>query len=122
MPARTVDISRISRTTLLLTATGTALAWLLEGPRAGLSLAGGGLLVVANLGLIRAIVSRLITRSADTKRGVGLVVLKLLAMVAVVAAAFSGLPIDAAPFSIGVSTLLIAMVLDACWLGEPVGS
>jgi hypothetical protein len=88
--------------------------------RAAASVAAGGALVVANLSLIRAIVSRLIARSRRTAQGIGLVVLKLVATIVIVAAIFSGLPIQPVPFSVGVSMLLVSVVLDVCVLGSPI--
>jgi hypothetical protein len=121
MPPRRVDVQRIGRTALGLTVVSTVVAAAVGGWSAAMSLMAGGLLVVGNLHLIRAIVSRLITRSPAAARGIGLVVLKLVVMVALVAAAFSRLPIEPVSFSAGVSVLVIAVVVDACFLGAPLG-
>lgn len=119
MRARTVDIHRIGRNTLLLAAAfSLAMAFLL-GPTAGWSAAAGGALATGDLHLIRATVSRLIARSRKTVQGVGLVVVKLGLMVALVAAAFQRLPVEPAPFAGGLSMLLVAVLLDACVLGTP---
>ena len=120
MRSRAVDVRRIARNTLVLTGLFSfVMAWT-SGPSAGLSAAAGGLLAAGNLHLIRATVSRLIARTRKTAQGVGLVVLKLVLVVAVVAGAFSKLPIEPGPFAAGVSMLLVALLLDACVLGTPV--
>lgn len=120
MRARVVDVGRIGRTTAVLSATVALAAWGLVDASTGLSVAAGGVLVIVNLSLIRAIVSRLIARSRRTGQGVGLVILKLAVTVLVAAAMFSGLPIEPVPFSVGVSMLLVSVLLDVCVLGEPV--
>lgn len=113
-------MGRIGRTTAVLSATVALAAWGLVDASTGLSVAAGGVLVIVNLSLIRAIVSRLIARSRRTGQGVGLVILKLAVTVLVAAAMFSGLPIEPVPFSVGVSMLLVSVLLDVCVLGEPV--
>jgi hypothetical protein len=114
-----VDIRRIGRITLILTGLfSLVLAWA-SGPAAGWSAAAGGALATGNLHLIRATVSRLIARTGKTAQGVGLVVIKLVLMVALVAGAFYRLPVEPGAFAAGVSMLLVAMVLDACVLGTP---
>jgi hypothetical protein len=94
------------------------LAWV-SGQSAAWSALAGGALAVGNLHLIRATVSRLIARTGKTAQGVGLVVIKLVLMVALVAGAFYRLPVEPGAFAAGVSMLLVAMVLDACVLGTP---
>lgn len=119
MRARTVDIHRIGRNTLLLAGAFSLAMAFLSGPIAGWSAAAGGALATGNLHLIRATVSRLIARSRKTVQGVGLVVVKLGLVVALVAAAFQRLPVEPGPFAGGLSMLLVAVLLDACVLGTP---
>lgn len=119
MRSRTVDIRRIGRNTLILTGVFSLLIAWVSGPAAGWSAAAGGALATGNLHLIRATVSRLIARTRKTAQGVGLVVLKLVLMVALIAGAFYRLPVEPGPFAAGVSMLLLAIVLDACVLGTP---
>ena len=119
MQARTVDIHRIGRNTLVLTGVFSALSACVWGSAAGWSAVAGGALATGNLHLIRATVSRLIARTGKTAQGVGLVVLKLGLMVALVAGAFHRFPVEPAPFAAGVSMLLVAVLLDACVLGTP---
>jgi hypothetical protein len=120
MRARVVDVDRIGRTTLALTGVAAAVALVVSGGPAALSVVVGGAVVAGNLSLIRAIVSRLIARSRRTGQGVALVVMKLALTILLVGAAFSGLSIEPVPFSIGVSTLLVAVIIDVCFLGTPV--
>jgi hypothetical protein len=119
MRSRRVDIRRIGRNTLVLTVLfSLGLAWV-SGQSAAWSALAGGALAVGNLHLIRATVSRLIAGTRRTAQGVGLVVLKLVLMVALVAGAFSRAPLEPAPFAAGVSMLVVAILLDACLLGTP---
>jgi hypothetical protein len=119
MQTRRVDIERIGRNTLILTGLFAVGSGLLLGSAAAWSTVAGGALATGNLHLIRATVSRLIARTHRAAQGVGLVVLKLVLMVALVAGAFSRLPLEPAPFAAGVSMLLVAILLDACVLGTP---
>jgi len=120
MRDRRVDIRRIGRTALILTGlVAVGLGWL-SGPSSAWSALAGGGLAVGNLHLIRATVSRLIAPTRRTAQGVGLVVLKLFVMIALVAGAFSSVPLEPVPFAAGVSMLVVAVLLDACLLGTPI--
>ena len=120
MIARTHDVSRITRVTLMLTV-GIALALaLVSGTGAAASAALGGLVVVVNLHLIRAAVSRLIAAPRRPAIGVVAVFAKLILVVSLTAAAFSRLPLHPMPFALGVSVLLVAVLLEALVLGSPV--
>lgn len=119
MIARTVSIPRIARTAGLLT-TALALLCYVAGRGDAASVLAGGAFSIANLRLIRVLVSRLITPDAAGPRLSSVVTTKLLLLLAVLAVALRRLPIDAAWFLIGSGTLLIAIVVDAVWLGQPV--
>ena len=119
MRLRALDVRRIGRTALVLTAACSLFLASFSGPAAGWSMAAGGALATGNLHLIRATVSRLIARTRRTAQGVGLVALKMGLMIALVAGAFQRLPLEPGPFAAGISMLLLAVVLDACVLGTP---
>lgn len=119
MTARSVSIPRIARTAGFLT---VALAILCAATGVGdaTSVLFGGAFSVVNLHLIRVLVSRLLSPDAAGPRLGSVVSTKLLLLLAVLAVALKRLPIDAASFLVGGGSLLLAIVLDAVWLGEPV--
>lgn len=119
MTPRSVSIPRIAKTASVLTVALALLGWL-TGRGDAASLLFGGAFSVVNLHLIRVLVSRLMSPDSAGPRMGSVVSTKLLLLLAVLAVALKRLPIDAASFLIGGGTLLIAIVLDAVWLGEPV--
>lgn len=119
MTPRSVSIARIARTAGFLTV-ALALLGAVTGVGDAASVLAGGAFSIVNLRLIRVMVSRLITPDAAGPRLSSVVTTKLLLLLAVLAVALKRLPIDAASFLFGGGTLLLAIVLDAVWLGEPV--
>lgn len=119
MTARSVSIPRIAKTAGSLTVALALLCWATGAGDATSVLAGGAFSVV-NLHLIRVLVSRLLSPDAAGPRMGTVVSTKLLLILAVLAVALKRLPIDAASFLFGGGTLLLAIVLDAVWLGEAV--
>lgn len=119
MTARSVSIPRIARTAGSLTVALAVLCWA-TGAGDPTSVLVGGAFSVVNLHLIRVLVSRLLSPDAAGPRMGTVVSTKLLLILAVLAVALKRLPIDAASFLFGGGSLLIAIVLDAVWLGEPV--
>jgi hypothetical protein len=118
---RQVSLTRISRLTIVITlllmlasaATSAAQTW---------SVAAGGVVMLVNFHLLRWLVSLLIRpASASTARAwaIGLLSLKLALGVGVVAAVFYKFPVEPLAFAAGASTLLVAAVLEAAWIGEP---
>lgn len=119
MIARTVSIDRIWKTTVLLTVVLAGLC-ALSGRGEAASVLAGGAFAVANFHLIRMLVSRLIAPGADGRRTASLLGTKFLLLLALLAVALKRLPIEPASFGLGAGMLLIAIVLDAVLLGEPV--
>lgn len=119
MTSRSVSIPRIAKTASFLT---VALAVLSYGTGLGdaPSLLFGGAFSVVNLHLIRWMVSRLIAPDSVGPRMGSVVSTKLLLLLALLAVALKRMPIEAASFLFGGGTLLVAIVLDAVWLGDPV--
>ncbi|HEY2772909.1 MAG TPA: hypothetical protein VGK20_02525 [Candidatus Binatia bacterium] len=115
---RQVRVPSIARTTA---ATSVALAALcaLIGIGDAASVLFGGAVSIANLHLIRIVVSRLMTADATGPRLSQVVTIKFLILLALLAVAFGRLPIDAASFLAGTATLVVAVVLEALLLGEP---
>jgi len=70
--------------------------------------------------LIRMLVSRLMTPGVGKGWIFMLLTLKLALVVTLIAAVFYRLPVSPMWFATGASTLLVAVVLDATVLGEPV--
>jgi multidrug transporter EmrE-like cation transporter len=117
--ARSVNIGRIARTAALFTVV-LALLGQLGGFADPPSVLFGGAFSIANLHLIRVLVSRLMSPDSAGPRMGSVVSTKLLLLLAVLAVALKRLPIDAASFLFGGGSVLVAIVLDAVWLGEPV--
>ena len=116
MIARTVRIERIWKTTILLT---IVLALLCRVAKVGdfTSIVFGGAVSVLNFHLIRFLVSRLMSPAAGGNLGL-IVALKFLILLTLVAIALRRLPLDLASFLVGTGTIVVAIVLDAIWLGE----
>jgi hypothetical protein len=116
--ARIVRIDRIWKTTIFLT---IVLALLCGAAKAAdpVSIVLGGAVSVANFHLIRFLVSRLMSPAAGDRLAL-IVALKFLLLLTLVAIALKRLPIDLASFLLGTGTIVVAIVLDALWLGERV--
>lgn len=119
MIARTVKVERIALHAGLLTVALAALCWVFALGDAP-SVLFGGAISVLNLRLIRMLVSRLMSPEAAGPRLASVVTTKFLILLALLATAFQRLPIDGASFLIGGGTLLLAILLDALLLGDPV--
>jgi len=117
--ARSVSIDRIWKTASVLTVVLAALCFV-AGVGDAPSVLFGGALAIVNLHLIRMLVSRLMSPDAAGPAMSSVVATKLLLLLALLAVALQRLPIDAASFLFGGGALLIAIVLDAVLLGEPV--
>ena len=116
MIARTVRIERIWKTTILLTVVLAVLCRAL-GVGDSVSLLFGGAVSIANFHLIRFLVSRLMSPAAGGNLAL-IVALKFLLLLTLVAIALKRLPLDLASFLAGTGTIVVAIVLDAIWLGE----
>lgn len=119
MIARSVRVERIWKTATVLTVVLAALCHL-AGVGDAPSVLFGGAVSIVNLHLIRMLVSRLMSPDAAGPAMSSLVATKFLLLLALLAVALKRLPIDAASFLFGGGSLLIAIVLDAVLLGEPV--
>ena len=118
MIARSVKIERIWRTAIGLTV-ALALLCVVAGVGDAASVVFGGLVAVVNFHLIRMLVSRLMSPDAAGSRLSMVVALKFLLLLTLLAVALKRLPIDLASFLVGGGTLVVAIVVDAAWLGRP---
>jgi hypothetical protein len=84
------------------------------------SIVAGGGFMLADFHLIRLLVSRLIAPGMSQGWTVLLLTIKFLLAVGLIAGVLFQLPVEPISFAVGASTLLAAIVLDACALGEPV--
>jgi hypothetical protein len=124
MKLRRVSLPRVAKLILVLTTATTACA-VVTGVGDAWSIALGGAFTLANFHLIRMLVSLLIRPELGRRAGpraLVLVTLKLLLVVALVAGVVYQLPVAPLSFAIGASTLLVACVLEAGVLGDPVTS
>jgi hypothetical protein len=118
MIARAVRLENIWKTTIALT---IVLALLCRAAGAGdfTSILFGGAVTVLNFHLIRFLVSRLLSPAAGNSLAL-IVALKFLLLLTLVAIALKRLPIDLASFLAGTGTIVVAIVLEAVWLGKRV--
>jgi multidrug transporter EmrE-like cation transporter len=114
--ARTVKIERIWKTTIFLTVVLALLCRSTNVADPG-SIVFGGAVSVLNFHLIRLLVSRLMSPAAGQQLSL-IVALKFLLLLTLIAVALKRLPIDLASFLLGTGTIVLAIVLDAVWLGD----
>ena len=123
MKSRRVNLGRVAVSSCVLTAIGAVAAGIAGGHP--LSVVLGGAFMVGNFHLIRTLISLLMRsgsgRSARVWAGV-LLTLKLLLSVLLVAAVIYQFPVASLSFAFGASMLLVAAVLEAALLGEPLGA
>jgi hypothetical protein len=119
MIARSINVERIAKTTIVLTV-ALALLCYVTGIGDAASVAFGGAVSWLNLRLIRMLVSRLMSPGVAGKSFSQLVTIKLLLLLALLAVALKRLPIDAVWFLIGGGALFAAIVLEVLVLGERV--
>ena len=84
------------------------------------SIAAGGAVVWANYHLIRMLVSQLIRPQLSKVRAVIVFIGKLALFFLLVAGAFYRLPIEPMSFAVGATQLLLATVVEALIMGEPI--
>ena len=118
MIGRRLDLQRLSTSTVVLTAVASV-GSLLSGLGNPWSIAAGGAVMLANYHLIRMLVSQLIRPQAGKAGVVFLFVCKFALFFALVAGAFYRLPIEPRSFAVGATGLLVAAVLEATILGDP---
>lgn len=119
MILRTVDIARVGRLTAAVTLVAAA-AVALTGVGEWPSVALGGAVIIANYHLIRMLVSRLIGADQSTGKAAVALVAKMVLMIALVAGVLYRFPIAPGSFALGATSLLVAMLLEACVFGTPV--
>lgn len=83
------------------------------------SIAAGGAVMLANYHLIRMLVSQLIRPRLGKAGVVFLFASKFAFFFALVAGAFYRLPIEPRSFAVGATQLLVAAVIEASIMGEP---
>ena len=118
MIARVADLRRLALVAGLLTL-GMAAAAAVAGVGAPVSLLLGGAFMLANLYLIRMLVSRLIRPGAGRGSTVFLLVSKFFLVLLLLAGVLYQFPVDPLSFAAGATTLVVAAVLEAVWLGSP---
>lgn len=118
MQSRRVDLQRVATTTVVLTA-AAALGTAIIGSGDPWSIAAGGAVMLANYHLIRMLVSQLIRPRLSKAAVVFLFVSKFALFFALVAGAFYRLPIEPRSFAVGATQLLVAAVIEALIMGEP---
>lgn len=118
MKSRKVDLRRLATMTVALTAV-MALGSAVIGVGNPWSIAAGGAVMLANYHLIRMLVSQLIRPRLGKAGVVFLFASKFAFFFALVAGAFYRLPIEPRSFAVGATQLLVAAVIEASIMGEP---
>jgi hypothetical protein len=118
MKSRKVDLRRLATMTVVLIAV-MALGSAVIGIGNPWSIAAGGAVMLANYHLIRMLVSQLIRPRLGKAGVVFLFASKFGLFFALVAGAFYRLPIEPRSFAVGATQLLVAAVIEASIMGEP---
>ncbi len=118
MQARSVDLQRLSNIALGMTGAAAAISAFVGVGQPWSIVAGSGLML-ANYHLIRMLVSQLISPRLSKVWAVILFVGKFGLFFVLVAGAFYRLPIEPMSFAFGASQLLLATVVEAVFIGEP---
>lgn len=118
MKSRRIDLQRLATMTVVLTAV-VALGSAVLGIGNPWSVAAGGAVMLANYHLIRMLVSQLIRPRLGKAGVVFLFASKFALFFALVAGAFYRLPIEPRSFAVGATQLLVAAVIEASIMGEP---
>jgi hypothetical protein len=116
--ARSVDLSRLGNVTLALAAACT-LGSALAGVGRPSSVAAGAAVMLVNYHLIRILVSQLMRPRLAKGWTLLLFTLKFVLFFGLVAGAFYRLPIEPLSFAVGASQLLLAVLVEALILGDP---
>jgi hypothetical protein len=119
MTARRVDLRRVGNLTLALTA-ACVLGSSAVGVGRPASVAAGGAVILVNYHLIRILVSQLMRPRLAKAWTSFLFTLKFVLFFGLVAGAFYRLPIEPVSFAVGASQLLLAILVEALILGDPV--
>lgn len=118
------SVGRIQRTSLVLIALAGLLLFVIDSPAASIGCVIGGLVMVANL-FILALLGRFLSAAAAGGTGPGLgavaIPLKLLLIAGLVYVVLARTGIDAVGFAVGVSTQLVAILLETFRAGRPAG-
>lgn len=77
--------------------------------------------MLADFALIRLLVSRVIRPGESRATALVLMIFKVMLFVGLLAVVILQLPVEPLSFAAGASMLLAAFVLEAVWLGDPVG-
>ncbi|RMF19966.1 MAG: hypothetical protein D6760_12495 [Deltaproteobacteria bacterium] len=85
------------------------------------SVVAGGAFMTADFHLIRLLVSRLMAPERSRTAALALLTAKVVLVLLLLAGLFVRLPIEPLSFALGATLLPVAAVLDAVWLGDPVG-
>ena len=122
MKSRHVTLRRVSNLAVALTVSAAALA-AATGYADAISVALGGAFMLGNFHLIRMLVSLVVKGGSGQGARLwagALLTLKFLLSVLLVAAVIYQFPVAPLSFALGASMLLVAAVLEAAVLGEPV--
>jgi hypothetical protein len=120
MQLRRIDLRRLSNIAIALTAAGGA-GSALVGMGSPWSIVAGGGVMLANYHLIRMLVSQLINPRSDKVWALFLFIGKLGLFFVLVAGAFYRLPIEPMSFAFGATALLLATIIEAVFMGKPLG-
>ncbi len=120
MILRTVSLNRVTAETVILTVlvAGSAAATGLADP---ISIGAGATFMLVNFCLLRMLVSRLTVPGASKTSGLIILGGKFALFLLLITGVVFRLPVDPGSFALGTAMLLVASVLEAALLGEPVG-
>jgi hypothetical protein len=117
---RVVHLGRVAVVTAMLAGALTAASAALRvGSPA--SAAAGGAFMLADFALIRLLVSRVIRPGGSRALAFVALIVKVMLFVGLLAVVALQLPVEPLSFAAGASMLPAAFVLEAIWLGDPVG-
>ena len=119
MTLRKVEPARVSAISVFLLAALVPLSALV-GLGHPASIACGGAFMLANFYLIRLLVYRLIKPGVSRALTMALLAAKFLLIIALVGGVMYQWPVEPLSFALGASVLLVAALVDATVLGEPV--
>ena len=121
MTGRKVDLRRVGAVTLACVVVFT-LGSAASGVGRASSIAAGGAVILVNYHLIRILVSQLMRPRLAKGWTLVLFTLKFVLFFGLVAGAFYRLPIEPLSFAVGASLLLLAVLVEALILGEPLAA
>lgn len=120
MVLRVVHLGRVAAVTAALVGV-LAGASALSNLGSPVGMAAGGAFMLVDFALIRLLVSRVIRPGGSRAMALVLMIVKVMVFVGLLAVVVLQLPVEPLSFAAGASMLPVAFVLEAVWLGDPVG-